>query len=316
VAAILAAAAAVETPLSCPKAAIKERTKQVELSEKEETESASLKPVPIADPVIRIETGRDPLRPAPVAHPVIQIEKLSKYYYMGRNVVQALRGVSMEIGRGDFVAIMGPSGSGKSTLMNLIGCLDSPTSGIYRLDGVPVSEMSKNELADIRNQKIGFIFQGFNLLARMSALENVALPLVYAGVPADERRTRALQALAMVGLGTRSDHRPSEMSGGQQQRVAVARALVTRPSMILADEPTGNLDSRTGLEMMMILQQLNARGITIILVTHDLSIADYCQRQVKFRDGQVVEDALNPTPVKAQDLLAQYSHAVKKQEKL
>jgi putative ABC transport system ATP-binding protein len=201
-------------------------------------------------------------------------------------------------------------------LMNLLGCLDHPSSGQYLLDGVPVQQMDSNELADIRNQKIGFIFQGFNLLARMSALENVALPLAYAGVPTDERRTRALQALAMVGLHWRADHRPAELSGGQQQRVAVARALATRPALILADEPTGNLDSRTGLEMMMILQQLNARGITIILVTHDLSIADYCQRQVKFRDGQVVEDALNPTPVKAQDLLAQYSHAVKKQEKL
>ncbi|HEY3992564.1 MAG TPA: ABC transporter ATP-binding protein [Ktedonobacteraceae bacterium] len=211
---------------------------------------------------------------------------------------------------------MGPSGSGKSTLMNLLGCLDRPTSGQYFLDAVPVEQMSMNELADIRNQKIGFIFQGFNLLERMSALENVALPLVYAGVPKDERYTRALQALALVGLHWRADHRPAELSGGQQQRVAVARALATRPALILADEPTGNLDSRTGLEMMMILQRLNARGITIILVTHDLSIANYCRRQVKFRDGQIVEDALNPTPINAQDTLIQNGYAVKRQEML
>jgi putative ABC transport system ATP-binding protein len=176
--------------------------------------------------------------------------------------------------------------------------------------------MDANELADIRNQKIGFIFQGFNLLARMNALENVALPLAYAGIPTEVRRTRALQALAMVGLHWRAGHRPAELSGGQQQRVAVARALVTRPALILADEPTGNLDSRTGLEMMMILQRLNTRGITIILVTHDPSIANYCRRQVKFRDGQIVEDALNSTPTNAQDLLAQNGYAVNKQEDL
>ena len=270
-------------------------------------------PVPVAEPVIRINTNTNPLTPESVAYPVIQIEKLSKYYYMGRNVVQALRGVSMEVRRGDFVAVMGPSGSGKSTLMNLIGCLDRPTSGSYLLDGVPVSQMSKNELADIRNQKIGFIFQGFNLLARMSARDNVELPMVYAGVPTEERRARALQALALVGLGSRADHRPAELSGGQQQRVAVARALATRPSLVLADEPTGNLDSRTGLEVMMILQRMNARGITIVLVTHDPSIANYCRRQVKFRDGRIVEDVLNPTPVLAHDLLVQNSHAVKRQ---
>lgn len=248
--------------------------------------------------------GREPLRPAAAAHPVIQIERLCKYYTMGRNVVQALRDVSMQVGRGDFVAVMGPSGSGKSTLMNLLGCLDRPTSGVYRLEGVPVSQMSTNELADIRNQKIGFIFQGFNLLARMSAQDNVELPLVYAGISGEERRGRALQALSMVGLGTRASHRPAELSGGQQQRVAIARALVTRPALILADEPTGNLDSHTGLEVMMILQRLNARGITVVLVTHDPGIANYCGRQVKFRDGRIVEDILNPTPVLAQDLLA------------
>lgn len=304
----------------------------MELPEKHRAENDALKPLPLANPVEPTEAERDLLKPvptmnalpgigavrdslkaAPVTHPVIQIEKLSKYYYMGNNVVQALRGVSLEVGSGDFVAIMGPSGSGKSTLMNLIGCLDRPTSGTYLLDGVPVGEMTTNELADIRNQKIGFIFQGFNLLARMSALDNVELPMVYAGIPTEERRARAFQALSLVGLGSRAHHRPAELSGGQQQRVAVARALATRPALILADEPTGNLDSRTGLEVMMILQRLNARGITIVLVTHDASIANYCRRQVKFRDGRIVEDVLNPMPVSARDLLAQNSHAVKKQ---
>lgn len=254
-----------------------------------------------------------PLANAPRSHPVIHVEKLSKNYYMGRNVVPVLRAVNVEVVRGEFVAIMGPSGSGKSTLMNLIGCLDRPTSGEYRLDGVPVSQMSTNELADIRNQKIGFIFQGFNLLARMTAQENVELPMTYAGVPANERHARAAQALGLVGLNKRANHRPSELSGGQQQRVAIARALVTRPSLILADEPTGNLDSRTGLEVMMILQQLNARGITIVLVTHDSSIASYCQRQIVLRDGRVVEDQRNPAPVLARNLLAQNGHAAQQE---
>jgi len=256
-----------------------------------------------------------PLRASPQERSVIRVEKLSKYYYMGSNVVPALRGVSMTIARGEFVAIMGPSGSGKSTLMNMLGCLDRPTSGEYVLDGVPVSQMSKNELADIRNQKIGFIFQGFNLLTRMSAQQNVELPMIYSGLPALERHTRALQALSMVGLGARADHRPAELSGGQQQRVAIARALVTRPSMVLADEPTGNLDSRTGLEVMMILQQLNARGITVVLVTHDADIANYCQRQIRFHDGHIVEDRQNKAPVSARELILQNGHAVKKQGK-
>lgn len=257
--------------------------------------------------------GNNGSRNSPVAsaglHPVIHVEKLNKNYYMGRNVVPALRDVHVDVRRGEFVAIMGPSGSGKSTLMNLIGCLDRPTSGEYLLDGVPVSRMSTNELADIRNQKIGFIFQGFNLLARMNALENVELPLVYSGVPTPERHARAMQMLTMVGLGKRADHRPMELSGGQQQRVAIARALVTRPALVLADEPTGNLDSRTGLEVIMILQQLNARGITIVLVTHDPAIASYCQRQIILRDGRVIEDQHNSSQVFARDLVARNGHA-------
>ena len=255
-----------------------------------------------------------PIRAAAGKRPIIQVRKLSKNYYLGNNVVPALCNVNIEIARGEFVAIMGPSGSGKSTLMNLLGCLDRPTTGNYILDGVPVGQMSVNELAHIRNQKIGFIFQGFNLLPRMSALANVELPLVYSGMPTAERRERAQQALAVVGLSLRANHRPAELSGGQQQRVAVARALVTRPSIILADEPTGNLDSRTGLEVIMILQKLNERGITIALVTHDATIASYCQRQIRFRDGRVIEDTFNVTPLKAQELLlreAQNAHETK-----
>lgn len=251
------------------------------------------------------------LHPGADKHPIISVQKLSKNYYLGNNIVPALHNVNIEIARGEFVAIMGPSGSGKSTLMNLLGCLDRPSAGIYILDGMPVSQMSVNELASIRNQKIGFIFQGFNLLPRMSALANVELPLVYSGLPIAERRERAQQALATVGLSLRADHRPAELSGGQQQRVAIARALVTRPSIILADEPTGNLDSRTGLEVMMILQKLNERGITVVLVTHDPTIASYCQRQIRFRDGRVIEDTVNVTPLKARELLLQNAHETK-----
>jgi len=240
---------------------------------------------------------------AAVIHPVIRVQKLSKFYTMGRSVVPALRSVTMEVARSDFVAIMGPSGSGKSTLMNLLGCLDRPTSGIYQLDGVAVNQLSTNELATIRNQKIGFVFQGFHLLTRMSALENVELPLIYAGLPTAQRRHRAQLALSMVGLGARASHRPTELSGGQQQRVAIARALVTRPALILADEPTGNLDSRTGMEIMLILQGLNQRGITILLVTHDTTIASYCRRQIRFRDGRLIEDTENMTQVSAYEQL-------------
>jgi putative ABC transport system ATP-binding protein len=290
---VVAAAAAVGTKME---------DKQVEAHEKRDAVSNMLVPFTASAPA-----------GAQGVQPVIRVEKLRKIYYMGRNAVPALRDVSMQVARGDFVAVMGPSGSGKSTLMNLIGCLDRPTSGEYFLDGVPVGQMSANELADIRNLKIGFIFQGFNLLARMSALENVELPLIYAGLPTAERRERSLLALSVVGLGPRASHRPSELSGGQQQRVAIARALVTRPSLILADEPTGNLDSRTGLEVMMILQRLNERGITIVLVTHDANIAGYCRRQVKFRDGRIVEDARNEVQVLAQEQLLQNGRAVRKQ---
>jgi putative ABC transport system ATP-binding protein len=226
-----------------------------------------------------------------VARPlVILVEWLTKNYYLGRTVVPALRGVNLEVRQGEFVALMGPSGSGKSTFMNLLGCLDRPTSGSYLLDGMPVSKMNANQLADIRNQKIGFVFQSFNLLSWMTALDNVELPLVYSGVSRSERLWRAQQALSIVGLKSRAHHRPVELSGGQQQRVAIARALVTSPSLFLADEPTGNLDSQTSVQIMSILQELNARGLTVVLVTHEADIARYAHRQVKFRDGRIVDD--------------------------
>jgi putative ABC transport system ATP-binding protein len=235
----------------------------------------------------------------------IRLEKLKKHYVMGRNILPVLHGISLEIKRGEMVAIMGPSGSGKSTLMNILGCLDRPSQGRYILDGVPVSEMSLRELADIRNQKIGFVFQGFHLLQWMTAINNVELPLLYAGVPVEERRKRATRALKLVNLSSRGDHRPVELSGGQQQRVAIARALVTTPAMILADEPTGNLDSRTSIEIMAILQQLNSHGMTIVLVTHEPDIATYCLRKVVLRDGKIVEDSVNPEPLVAKEQLAQ-----------
>lgn len=222
--------------------------------------------------------------------PVIAIRDLTKTYLLGQTKVRALRGVSLEVQRGEFVAIMGPSGSGKSTLMNLVGCLDRPTSGEYWLTGNAVSRMPADELADIRNRRIGFVFQGFNLLARANALKNVMLPLMYAGLTRGEQVRRARKVLQIVGLGSRMHHLPSQLSGGQQQRVAIARALVNDPPLLLADEPTGNLDSRTSLEIMAIFQALNQRGLTIMLVTHDADVAAYAQRQVVFRDGRIVRD--------------------------
>lgn len=224
--------------------------------------------------------------------PVVKIEEVHKIYHTGEVEVHAVRGVSIEIQRGEFVALMGASGSGKSTLMNILGCLDRPTRGRYHLDGIDVAGLDRNERADIRNQKIGFVFQGFNLLSRTTAAENVELPMLYAPVrvPAREMRERARRALDIVGLGERADHHPSQLSGGQQQRVAIARALVNEPQVILADEPTGNLDSRTAVEVMGVFQQLNDQGITIVMVTHELDIAQFCKRNLVMRDGRVVRD--------------------------
>ncbi len=224
--------------------------------------------------------------------PVIQLEDFRKTYTSGEVQVHAVRGVTLAIQPGEFVAIMGASGSGKSTMMNTLGCLDRPTSGRFLLDGVNVGELNRDQLADLRNQKIGFVFQGFNLLSRTTAVENVELPMLYTRPPrpAKEQRERALKALEMVGLGQRADHTPSQLSGGQQQRVAIARALVNQPKLLLADEPTGNLDSRTSIEIMGIFQQLNDQGMTVIMVTHELDIARYCRRVVVMRDGLVRSD--------------------------
>ena len=221
---------------------------------------------------------------------LIETHDLWKTYVMGSEEIHALRGVSIQIERGEYVAIMGPSGSGKSTLMNLIGCLDTPSKGSYLLNGKQVSEMNDNELARIRNEEIGFVFQTFNLLPRASALHNVELPLVYAGVPARDRQARAKGALEKVELSERMSHRPNELSGGQRQRVAIARALVNNPSILLADEPTGNLDSKTGNEIMALFDRLHAAGNTIILVTHEADIAAYARRAIHLRDGQVEKD--------------------------
>jgi len=223
---------------------------------------------------------------------VIKLENIHKIYHTGEVDVHAVRDVSVEIQRGEFVAVMGASGSGKSTLMNMLGCLDRPTKGRYLLDGTDVSGLERDELADIRNEKIGFVFQGFNLLARTSALENVELPMLYVHrrIPGSEQRDRALKALEIVGLAQRADHHPNQLSGGQQQRVAIARALVNQPALLLADEPTGNLDSQTSIEIMGVFQKLNDQGITIVMVTHELDIASYTRRNIIMRDGRVVTD--------------------------
>ncbi|HTL16966.1 MAG TPA: ABC transporter ATP-binding protein [Patescibacteria group bacterium] len=226
---------------------------------------------------------------------VIQLEDVHKIYQTGEVKVHAVRGVSLEIARGEFVALMGASGSGKSTMMNIVGCLDRPTEGKYLLDGVDVSRLNRDDLADIRNQKIGFVFQGFNLLSRTSALENVELPMLYTRQRTNgpSQRERALEALRIVGLADRADHTPNQLSGGQQQRVAIARGLANNPSLLLADEPTGNLDSRTSVEIMGVFQKLNDQGITILMVTHEMDVAQYTRRMVVMRDGKVVGD----TPV-------------------
>ena len=223
-------------------------------------------------------------------HAVIRVEEIHKYYELGETRVHALRGVSVEVQHSEFVAVMGASGSGKSTFMNILGCLDRPSSGRYLLEGVDVSQHDKRALALIRNQKIGFVFQGFNLLARTTALENTELPTLYSKVSKEERHRRAAEALEMVGLADRAEHFPSQMSGGQQQRVAVARALVNRPSILLADEPTGNLDSRTSVEIMEVFQGLNDKGLTIVMVTHERDIAVFAKRVLVFRDGKIRKD--------------------------
>lgn len=238
---------------------------------------------------------------APPSSPVIVVRNLTKTYVLGKKTsVQALRGVSLEVHPGEFVTIMGPSGSGKSTFMNLLGCLDRPTLGEYWLAGKLVSSLSNDQLARMRNQLLGFVFQGFNLLGRATAVKNVALPMVYTGLPRRERERRARTVLHLVGLGERVDHKPSELSGGQQQRVAIARALVNGPSLLLADEPTGNLDSRTSIEIMGVLQALNEQGLTIVLVTHDANVAAYAKRQVAFLDGRIVRDEVVLAPRSAQ----------------
>ena len=225
---------------------------------------------------------------------LIRLQNISRLYQMGGETIHALRDVSMEVERGEYVAIMGPSGSGKSTLMNLLGCLDTCTAGIYELNGTSVSDLNENELAEIRNREIGFVFQTFNLLPRANALRNVELPLIYAGRPSAERRRLAMETLASVGLADRVTHKPNEMSGGQRQRVAIARALVNSPSIILADEPTGNLDSKTGDEIMALLRQLSDKGNTIFVVTHEEEIALHARRIIRIRDGLIAADSAHP----------------------
>jgi putative ABC transport system ATP-binding protein len=239
-----------------------------------------------------------------VSAALLRVESIHKYYDLGETRVHALRGVSVDVEAGSFVAIMGASGSGKSTFMNILGCLDRPTAGRYLLDGTDVSRLDKRTLAGIRNQKLGFVFQGFNLLSRTTALENAALPTLYTKLDTLERTRRASEALAMVGLADRSEHFPSQMSGGQQQRVAIARALVNRPTILLADEPTGNLDSRTAVEIMQLFQELNGQGLTIVMVTHEPDIAQFAKRVLVFRDGIIRKDEATATVARATDVLA------------
>ena len=246
--------------------------------------------------------------------PIVQLRDLAKTYHTGEVDVKAVRGVSLAIPRGAFVAVMGASGSGKSTLMNIVGCLDQPTEGSYLLDGVSVAELNRKQLAVLRNAKLGFVFQSFNLLARTSALENVELPMFYSKslVSLRSRRQRAVQALEKVGLADRLHHHPSQLSGGQQQRIAIARALVNQPELVLADEPTGNLDTRTSIEIMGIFQELNRSGITIVMVTHELDIAAYCKRFVVMRDGRVISDTENQNLRDANEARAQLDQAEQK----
>lgn len=229
-----------------------------------------------------------------MSEPIIRVTDITRRYVIGTEEIHALNGVSLEVQKNEYVALMGPSGSGKSTLMNMLGCLDTPTSGEYILNGIPVAKMSDNELAEVRNKEIGFVFQTFNLLPRSTTLENVALPLVYAGMKKDARDVRAIEVLEQVGLGNRMSHKPNELSGGQRQRVAIARALVNKPAIILADEPTGNLDSKTSVEIMGLLEDIHKLGNTIILVTHEEDIAKYAHRIVRLKDGVIESDVLNP----------------------